>query len=326
MNVFITGSTGFIGSHLTEYLTAKNYRVKCLVRQSANLRWLKDLPVELVFGDLFDTELLKKYTEGADYIYHIAGKTISKNKEGYFLGNQIATRNLLQAAEGNKRLKRFIFASSLTAIGPSLDGEPVSENTSYHPITTYGQSKMKAELEVLAYKNVIPFTIVRLPAIYGPRDTASFDFFKIVNRGILPLIGFSEKYVSLLQVNDAISGLVAAAEARNTLNEIYFIGSDKFYTWKEIGEISKKILNRKVIKIMLPHALVMLIAGVAGLLSSKTKKGSILNWEKGKDMIADAWICDTSKAKNDFNYSQYISLEEGLRQTLGWYKENGWLK
>ena len=83
MKALITGSTGFIGSHLTELLHAKGYQLRCLVRRSSDLKWIRHLPVEYVYGDLFDEKILRAVVAGVDCIYHVAGVTKAKTKEEY---------------------------------------------------------------------------------------------------------------------------------------------------------------------------------------------------------------------------------------------------
>lgn len=326
IKVFVTGSTGFIGSHLVERLIDKGHHVKCLVRKHSNNRWLKKLAVEYVYGDLFDIETLQKGVSDVDYIYHIAGVTASKTKRGYFLGNQEATRNLLIAAETNLKLKRFIFAGSLTAVGPSPDGKPVNEESELQPITTYGKSKLAAEKEVLSFQSKIPVTIVRIPAVYGQRDTATLDFFKTVNNGIIPLVGFKSKYVNILHVNDVVDGLILAGEHLNAVGKTYFIGSENAYTWEDIGSVTQEIIQRKAIKVRIPEFIVVLVAALYNLIDLFSLKPSVFNFEKRKDMIADAWICDISKAKKELGFVPKVSLENGVRETFKWYKEAGWIK
>ena len=77
-SVFVTGATGFIGSHLVDELLKKNYKIKCLVRKTSNLRWLEGKPVEYVYGGLFDNDVLSEAVKDVDYVYHIAGVTFAK--------------------------------------------------------------------------------------------------------------------------------------------------------------------------------------------------------------------------------------------------------
>jgi dihydroflavonol-4-reductase len=326
MTVLVTGGTGFIGSHVVEVLLNRKHSVRCLVRKSSNLQWLENLPVELVTGDFNNVESLKNAVTGIDIIIHIAGVVAAKNREGFFGGNLTATTNLLTAiVKYNPDLKRFLHVSSQTAVGPGKNGKPVDETTPPNPITTYGESKLAAEEAVLSYSDKIPVTIVRPPAVYGPRDTATLSFFQSVNKGLIPLVGFSPKRVSLVHAYDLARGIVDAALSENTKGKIYFVGSEDIYDWKQIGDVTADAVGRKTLKLPIPEFFVMGIAGLSGFISKFKKKPSVLNYEKGKDMIADNWTCSIQAAKKDFGYRQEVSLEEGIKNTLDWYRQHGWL-
>lgn len=326
MLVLVTGATGFIGSHVVEVLISNNHTVRCLVRKSSNLHWLEFLPVQLIYGNFYDVDSLREAVEGVDVIIHIAGVVAAKTRDDFFRGNLEVTRNLLEATiRFNPAIKRFLHVSSLTAVGPALDGQPVDENTEPHPITTYGESKLAAEKEVLRYAEKIPVTIIRPPAVYGPRDTATLSFFQSVNKGFIPLVGFNRKRVNLVHASDLARGIVDAAFSDKTVGKVYFVGSEETYDWQEIGRVAAKVVGRKTVTLRIPEFLVIAIAGISGFVSKFKKKPSVLNYEKGKDMIADNWTCSVEAAKRDFGYSQKISLEEGIKDTLMWYREHGWL-
>lgn len=324
MQIFITGATGFIGSHLAEALHAKGYRLRCLVRKTSNLIWIKHLPVEYVYGDALDTELLKQAVKGVDYVYHVAGITKARTKEEYFRGNHLSTRCLLDATlETNPNLQRFVLISSQTAVGPGLG---VNEETPYHPITTYGISKMEAEKECLKEKGRLPITIVRPPAVYGPRDKDVFEFFNTMNKGLQPMIGFKETYVSLIHVDDLVKGILLAAESPKSVNQTYFISSEKYYNWKEVGEITSRILQKKVVRLKIPVPIAWIVGAFAELYSLISRKPALLNFEKIRDIVQDAWTCDTSKAKRELGYAESIGIEAGIKDTVHWYREHQWLK
>jgi dihydroflavonol-4-reductase len=326
MNVLLTGATGFIGSHVAEILLKKGYRVRCLVRDTSNLRWLSSLEVDLTYCGFDASESLHDAVSDADIVIHSAGVVAAKNRDGFFRGNLDATVNLLEAvAARNDRLTRFMHVSSLTVSGPGRNEHPITETMPPKPITTYGESKLAAEREVLARADKLPVTIVRPAAVYGPRDTATLSFFQSVSRGIVPLIGFTPKRVSLLHVYDLARGIVDAALSDATLGKTYNLGSEEAYTWQHIGAVAARVIGRKTLSIRIPEFIVMGIAGASGIASKFRNTPSILNYEKGKDITADNWTCSIEAAQRDFGFSQEISLEEGIRITVEWYRRHGWI-
>jgi dihydroflavonol-4-reductase len=328
MKALVTGASGFVGSHLCDLLVEKNYEVRCLVRKTSNLRWLDNKPVELFDGSLNDVESLNSAVQGMDYIYHVGGLVAARNYQEFLKGNRDGTNNLLEATLANApNLKRFLFLSSLAAVGPSRSlNEPVDENTEKNPITSYGKSKAAAEDEVIKMMDKLPITIVRPPAVYGPRDYASADLFKVIKTGIGTLIGYTPKYTSIIHVSDLVRGIVDAAQADNTIGQIYFVSSEGFYTWKEIARcIQSGLGKKKLILIKIPHSLVLTIAGLSGSIGKITGKPRVFNYEKGVDFIQNYWICSIDKAKRDFGFRPLIELEDGMKQTAIWYKEQGWI-
>jgi dihydroflavonol-4-reductase len=322
----VTGATGFIGSHLVELLLKKNYTVKVLLRRTSDTVWLRGLPIEYVYGDLFDREALGRAVRGADYVLHSAGVTKAKTPEEYFRGNTDGVVNILDAvSQHNPGLRRFVQVSSQTAAGPSPGKAPITEEAPPHPITTYGRSKLKAEEVCAARKGTIPITIVRPPAVYGPRDKDIFEFFNTMSKGLQPMAGLKEKYVSLIHVGDLVRGIVLAAECQKALGQTYFISSSQVYGWREVGKVTRRVMGRWALPIKIPEAGIYTIAAFSEFFGHFSKKPVLINFEKAVDMVQDYWTCDSSKAERDFGYRQEISLEEGIRDTVAWYKAQGWL-
>jgi nucleoside-diphosphate-sugar epimerase len=322
----VTGANGFVGSHLVDYLLTKNFEVRCIVRKSSNLRWLETKNVTIFDCGLFDKGGLREAFKGVNYIFHVAGVVKAKNEEGYYRGNVEATRVLLEiAAEIKESLRKFVVVSSQTVSGPSLNGEPVNEKSECKPLTTYAKSKLKQEQVTLGYKDVLPVTICRAPAIYGERDTEIFIYFQVFNRGLTTMIGFDKKELSLLHVKDLVEGLYLTAVSEKSKGETYFISSEKFYTWDQVGNVTSKVLNKKAFRIRLPHFIVFIVAAFAQFFAIFSSKPATLNIEKAKDLTQRFWICDTSKAVRELGYRQKISIEEGIKRTCDWYKEMKWI-
>ena len=322
----ITGANGFVGSHLVDLLLEKKYKVRCLVRKTSNMRWLEGKDIEVIDTGLLDKEGLRKVFKDASYIFHVAGVVKSKKSEGYFKGNVDTTRILLETAlEFKDSIKRILIVSSLTATGPSLNGSPVNEETECRPITTYGRSKLAEEKLAQTYMDKLPITICRAPAVYGERDTEILIFFKTFNKGLMTTIGFNKKEISLIHVIDLVNGFYLAAVNDKSKNQIYFISSEKYYTWEEIGKVTSKVIGKTPVKIKVPHSIVFSIASVAQFFAAFSPNPATLNIEKAKDITQTLWTCDTSKAVNHLNYHQKISIEEGIKRTVDWYKKMKWI-
>jgi nucleoside-diphosphate-sugar epimerase len=327
MTALVTGASGFIGSHLVEHLLQKKTAVRVLLRRTSSREWLKNLQLEEVTGDLFDKEALREAVQGVDFIYHSAGLTKAKTSQEYYRANAEGTKNLLQAAlEHNPGLTRFVLVSSQTAAGPSHSETPITESAPPRPITTYGKSKLRAEEECLDVAAQIPVTIVRPPAVFGPRDKDIFEFFNTFGKGLQPIVGFSENYVSLVHVRDLVRGTVLAGESASARGNTYFISSRVVYGWKEVGEITRRVMGRNAMRLRIPEFGVYAISAVAEFFSLFSSKPALINLEKARDMVQDYWTCDSSSAKRDFGYEQEIDLEEGIRDTVQWYREQGWLR
>ncbi len=327
MNVLVTGATGFVGSHVVDELLQRGYDVSYIARSTSNLRWLTGKKATRVDGSLSDLQSLRGAVENVDAIIHVAGLTAAKNEAEFLKGNRDATRNLLDAVRAyNPGLRRFTHISSLAVCGPAKDEDhPVRETDSLHPITAYGRTKKLAEDEVRAADD-ISWTIIRPPAVYGPRDSAILTFFQAVQKGVATFIGFDNKKVSLVHVADLARGIVDATVSSVAHHQTYFISSDEFYTWPQIAAATGEIMGKKrLLRIRLPHAAVLGIAGVVGFFGKALGKPPVLDYEKGLDIIQSYWICSTEKARKELGYRQQVPIEKGLRDTVLWYRAEKWL-
>ena len=326
MKALVTGATGFVGSHLVDKLLEKNYEVYCLKRKTSSTKWLDGKNIKYVDGDLFSNEALEACIKDMDYVFHVAGVVKAKTKEGFYHGNSDSTKNLLEITyKVNPGLKKFIFVSSLAACGPAKTEKPVDENTVPDPITTYGLSKLKAEDEVYKYKDKFPISIIRPPAVFGPRDTEILIYFKTFSKGLNSVIGFDAKYLSLVYVEDLADAIVLAAENKNADGQKYFVCFDKAYNWDEIGSLTSELLGKKALKIRLPHSVLYSVGYLAELFSTFSSKPATLNIEKCKDITQLRWVCSNEKIKSELGFETKFTLEESFRKTIDWYKEMKWI-
>lgn len=326
MKAIVTGGTGFIGSSLIEKLVAKHYQVFCIAKDEMHATDLKALGVEIVLKDINDGVYWEPLLSDADYIFHVAGVTRAKCDSDYYDGNFKATRRIARlSAAICRKLKRFIYVSSLTAVGPSFDEKPIEENSPYHPVSIYGKSKMLGELEVLKLKDRLPFTILRPSGVYGPRDREMLSYISMIQKGIQPLIGFGTKWLNLIHRDDLVDGIIQAAESTAAENEIFFLGGEKNYTTEEIGDAIAAVLHKSRLKFPLPESLVYLIGSITETVGKISGQEVFFNRQKVAEAVQTYWTCSVAKAKARFGFQEKFSLQEGMQDTCRWYRQHQWL-
>lgn len=330
MNVLITGSGGFVGSHIVDEYLRRSHNVSVIVRNETTFRWIDSNRVTIFKGSYNDVSFLQNAVKNQDIIIHSAGVLASSNYEGFYKGNVVVTKNLLEAvAIANPTIKRFVHISSLAVAlpSPSLE-QPTTEDVIVdEPLTKYGKSKSETEKVVCSFMQNIPITIIRPPAIYGPRDEAIYDYFRLIAHGfIAPIMGFDNKRMSLIYVGDLVRGIYDASLSQKTISQTYYITSKEFYSWMDIITATKKALNKRfLLPIPLPHLLILLNGYISTFVGKIKKEPPVFDIEKAKNFTQRHWICSHKKALNDFQFEQQISLQEGIQETMDWYKNNGWL-
>jgi nucleoside-diphosphate-sugar epimerase len=318
--VLVTGATGFIGSHLVEYLLPRAAQVRCLVRRSSSFRYLPALAVELHYGDLVSGEGLRPAADGADIVIHLAGVTKALRAKDYYAGNVRATENLARACAA---VPRLVHVSTLAAVGPSLDGTPLTEDADPHPPTHYGKSKLQGERTV---RELAPHAvIVRPPVVYGPRDTDVYRMFLSARRGIELSIGREDCWFSAIYVKDLVAGLAAAAESPAAAGNTYFLAHPEPVSWRGFFATAAGLLDRKSRRIVLPAGVAYAAGWMAELWSQIRRKPGIISRDKVTEARCRYWTCDPRRAARDLGFQASTSLAEGVQATLAWYKESKWL-
>ena len=289
------------------------------------MKWLEGKPVKLHTCGLGNIEDLKKAFEGVEYIYHIAGVVKAPTRDGFMKGNVAVTKNVLEAAAHTPTIKRVLITSSMAATGYAEFGSEVDENCPLCPIEPYGDSKVAQEALAKEYADRVPSTIVRPPGVYGPRDTEIFAFFKSVNSGISPMMGFKAKEMSLIHVRDLVQGMYLAATNENSVGQTYFLGSLERYNWKQLGEIASKVMNKKTWTIKIPHFVIFILGFFGQILESWFGMDVALNKDRAYRITRPSWYCSSEKAVKDLGFQQTVSVEDGFKSTIDWYKEKGWI-
>lgn len=324
MKVLVTGANGFIGTYLVQSLLKKNYEVRCLVLESDPLRGLKDLPVEIIYGDICDRGTLAPAVTGVDIIFHLAALMTAWDEETYMRVNYHGMQNIIDAAlENNKNLKRFLFVSTQAVAGPSSDERALTEEDPPQPLSLYAASKLAAEEYLHTLNDKVPITIVRPAIVYGPFKIGMSVIglmLKSTRWGVAPNIFAEDQLMNALYVKDLVRGLIMAMECEAAAGQTYFLTSKHPYTWRELVKAGFRAWGRKGLVIRVPKVLVSSGAAVLKFVRKLRGKPVGLIDDFLIQMFHPKWVCNGEKAWRDFGFETSITLDDGLRDTVAWHE------
>jgi nucleoside-diphosphate-sugar epimerase len=301
MKLAITGGTGFVGSHLIDAALAAGQEIQALTRREQPQRER----VLWVPGSLDDRDALERLVSDADAVIHVAGVISAPNAAAFEHGNVAGTLAMLAAATAGG-VHRFIHVSSLAAREPKL--------------SLYGGSKAKAE--ELVRSSGLDWAIVRPPAVYGPGDKETLELFKMARRGqiYLPPAG----KLSLIHVDDLAELLLALT--RHGAPEKALIEPDDGrkggWTHREFGDALGRAVGVRARTISTPRLLLALGARLDRLLRRDRAK---LTPDRVAYFCHPDWVARAEHAPPPALWRARIDTEQGLADTAGWYREQGWV-
>jgi len=320
----ITGATGFVGGHLSELLSAEGWEIRALVRPSSDVARLRELGAELYPGDLGDQGAIRRASEGVDVVYHLAAVTGLRTEKDFDRANVEGTRNVVAAVSSAEPLpQRLVYLSSYAACGPSEPGRPRTTLESPAPLTAYGRTKLAGEEIVRGLDGSgVQTLILRAPPVFGPGDHAFLPYFKLVRQGLAPAPSGGERQIHMIYVRDLARALLHAADAAAGT---YPVADPVEYTWGDLVAEMGRALGRRPVRIPLPPLLVRSAAAVTQGVGDLLGRATVFNREKADEMLAPAWVCDLSGSAALLPRDEVTPLSEGISQTVGWYKRQGWL-
>ncbi len=321
MRALVTGATGFLGGHVVEHLLERGAEVRCLVRRGSD-RSVLPAAATLVEGDLEDAAALDLAVEGADVVIHSGALTrkLRQRREDLFRVNEGGTASLLDACARRPRPPRFVFVSTLASVGPGDGRDPIDETSPCRPLNDYGDSKRAAELVVLAARDRVPATIVRLPGVFGRRDPNLLPLFRLVARGLRPV---GSRTVTFVHVLDAAEALALTAERPEAEGEVFHAAADDL----SIGEMGRAIasaLGTRTLPLPMPSGLVFAAARIAEASARWRGVPVRLDRQKARDLTA-TWRVSSEKIRTRLGWRPTRTFEEGMRESLAWYRERGLL-
>jgi len=302
MVVAVTGGTGFVGQAVLDEAAARGLAVRALTRRAR-----PPAPgVEWVRGDLADVAALDELVHGAQAVLHIAGVVSSADEAGFVEGNVRGTQRVVAAARG-AGVTRFVHVSSLAAREPGL--------------SIYGRTKREGERIVEA--SGLDWTIVRPPAVYGPRDTEMFQLFRAARWGVVPMPPAGRS--SMLHVADLARLLLALLPGGGTLPAQTFEpddGRDGGWPHRELAHAIGRAVGRKIVSPRVPAPLFSAAARLDRLLRGE---GAKLTPDRARYMLHPDWVCSADRRVPPALWQPRIPTPDGLRTTAEWYRAKGWL-
>lgn len=303
MTIAITGATGFVGQALLDRAELEGVPVKALTRRLQDPR----PGVEWVRGDLEAKAALRKLVRGSEAVIHVAGVVNAPDEAGFEAGNVTGTLNVIEACL-DEGVKRFIHVSSLSAREPDL--------------SVYGASKARAEKLVSA--SGLDWTMVRPPAIYGPRDTEMFEMFRIARWGLMPMPP-SDGRTSVIHVEDLARLLLALVPGgEGVTGQVFEPDDGRKQGWGHY-ELARAIgwaLGRRPWVIHLSRASLERAARADRFLRRERAK---LTLDRARYMSHPDWVVTHDARPPRSLWRPEIPTREGLKATADWYRENRWL-
>lgn len=327
MKALVIGGTGFIGSHIVKDLVSKGIKVRVLIRRNRNINHLNKKEIEFVHGDILEINSLREYTKDVDLVYSafgILGKW-SIPEQTYWEVNTKGVKNLLESCLNNN-IRQFIHISSAGVLGPLPHGVVANESFPFNPSNVYEETKCEAEKEVLKFyeKYKIPSTIIRPEFVYGPGDTHVLGLFKAIKNKRFALFGNGKSFLHPTYIDDLIQGISLCTDNENAIGKIFLITGDKPIAVKNLAKTIAEEFDVRLPKIRIPLPIASTAAKILELGAKVSKFEPLLTTSQVK-FFTENRVFSCQKARTELGFVAKIGLREGVRKTIEWYRDNGYL-
>jgi len=334
---FVTGATGFIGTHLVDRLVDHGCEVRCLVRPGSTAAAVTRPGVALVTGTLDDPASYRHALAGCDIVYHLGGLVAAPRKADLLRVNGMGTRHLAEACGSLPAPPRFVFMSSLAAAGPPPRGRSLRDESDGPVwVSHYGASKREGEVALQQLADRLPITILRPGIVYGPDDPKVAALFQAIRMsGIHFTVGFRTPPLSLIHVDDMVDLTLAAADRGERLDHDaagdyspsgYYLACDdrEHPTYGQFGRLIGRAMGRRVLVWPLWRWVGRIVGLAAETLFAPDSKGNLLSLDKVREATVRSWACSSTKARAQLGFAPPLPLEARLRETAERLAQRGW--
>lgn len=332
--ILITGASGFIGSAIVNKALDLGMEVWAAVRHSSSKQYLQDKRINFIELDLSSTQQMTQALSKLrfDYVVHAAGLTKALRQADFFSVNTEGTKHLVEALKNsNQELQRFVYMSSLSVFGAikeQMPYQPIKETDTPRPNTAYGKSKWEAEkfldgLEEAGYD--LPYVILRPTGVYGPREHDYYMMAKSIKEHVDFAAGWTRQDITFVYVDDVVQAVFLALD-HGKKGRKYFLSDGNVYQSSTFSNLIHQELGCPWwIRVKAPIALLHVICKVCDAWGHLTGRLTALNNDKYNILRQRNWRCDIRPAVDELGFKPQWDLARGVRETIEWYKANGWL-
>jgi dihydroflavonol-4-reductase len=327
VRVLVTGATGFTGGHLTSALAARGYDVRALIRDAGRVSVnLAQAGVAIVAGDLRDPEVLVRATSGIDVVYHIAAlyRQAGLPPDTYRDVNAIAVGRIIEAAAHNGA-RRVVHCSTVGVHG-DIDHPPANEDAPLKPGDVYQVTKLEGETiaRETASRLGIEVTIVRPTGIYGPGDRRLLKLFRGVARRRWVTLGSGEIYYHLTYIDDLVEGFRLCGEHPAAANRTYILAGGEVTTLNALVGLVAEEAGVRTPALHLPVWPFRTAGAVCEAVCAPFGIEPPI-YRRRVDFFTKSRAFDITRARTEIGFSPVVGLRDGIRRTLTWYRDHGWL-
>jgi nucleoside-diphosphate-sugar epimerase len=300
--VAVTGTSGFIGSHLVAHLEQRGDAVARIARP-------------------FIRDTLASAFASVDVVVHLAGVVSATHDRDYVDGNVTATRVVAQAARDAD--VRLVHISSLAAAGPAPPRAPRTEDDPPAPVNTYGRTKLEGE-RALKEVDGLRWTILRPGVVYGPRDRSLLALFRMSRRGVLPLVGRPTAAYTFIYIDDVVHAIVAAMD-RDVTGDTIFLGHREPVTTRALLERVRTATGGRAAIVPIPRPVLRLAAWLGDAAGLVRGRPVVIDSRRYVELYAQGFVCRVDRLRDRLGVEAEVTLDAGLTRTAAWYRSQGWL-
>ncbi len=310
--VVVTGISGFVGRHVAAALLERGRAVRGLTRSRKTIEGSFPQGVELIEGDIASRDATAAVTRDAEAVIHCAGLIKAGSRHEFFATNGLGTERLIEAA-GEAGVQRFVHVSSLAARNPE--------------VSHYAASKREGESVLERQGQHLSWIIVRPPAVYGPGDRSTLPLIRALSRRTAWLPGTAAARFSLIHVADLADALAILATTLTPAAARYEIDDGRYggYGWPDVAAAATLVNGYPTRVALIPRSALVLPALVSWLAARLAGGAPLVSPGKLAELYHPDWVARGSRLEKDSAWRPQRSLDAGLRETMAWYRRQGWL-